>query len=83
MKQTNIELHKAGRSYGGISKRLDISSSAVQSVIKKFVQFGTAETLPGRSRKQKLSTRTARKLFRDVNNNPQVVLDNNVKRIGD
>ena len=57
-----IDLHKAENSYGEISKCLDIPKSIVQSVIKKFAQFGSAETLPGRCRKQKVSVRTARKL---------------------
>ena len=74
IRQKIIDFHKARNSYGDISKRLDIPRSTVQSVVSKFAQFGTAQTLPGRGRKQKLSPRTARKLCREVNINPRLVL---------
>ena len=74
-----IEFHKAGNSYGNICKRLDIPRSTIQLVIKKFAQFGTAETLPGRGRKPKISVKTARKLCREVNSNPRVVLNDVVE----
>ena len=51
-RQKIINLHKLGNSYGEISKRLDIQRSTLQSVIKKFAEFGTAETLHGRSQKK-------------------------------
>ena len=42
----------------------------MQYFIKKFSKFGTIETLLGRGRKRKLSVKTMRKLYSDVNNNP-------------
>ena len=71
-----IDLHNAGNSYGEIPKRLDIPRSILQSVIKKFVQFESAETLPGLDRKQNLTERTARKLFCEVDNNSRMELNN-------
>ena len=46
-RQKIIDLLKASNSYGEFSKHLNIPRSTVQSVIKKFFQFGYAETLPG------------------------------------
>ena len=82
-RQKIINLHKAEDSDGEISSHLDIPISTIQSVIKKFAQFGAAETLSGLGRKQNLSVRTARKLFyaNEVNNDPRMVLDNIVKRL--
>ena len=60
IRQKIINFHKARNSYGDISKRLDIPRSTVQSVVSKFAQFCTAQILPGRGRKQKLSPKTLR-----------------------
>ena len=81
LRQKIIDLHKAGNSYGEVSKRLDIPKFTVQSVINKFVNFGSAETLSEHGLKQKLSARTALKLFLEVKNNPRMVLDNIAKRL--
>lgn len=82
LRQKIIDFHKEGNSYGDISARLHIPRSTVQYVIKKFAKFGTVKTLPGRGRRPKLSSRTARKLCRDVNTNPRVVLDDIVDKLG-
>lgn len=74
LRQKIINFHKSKHSYGDISKRLGIPRSTVQYVIKKFKQFGTVESLPGRGRKPKLSPRTVRKLVRDVDINPRIVV---------
>ena len=55
-----------GNSIDEIFKSLDIPRSKIQSVIKKLVQFGSAETLPKRGRTLKLSAKTVRKLFCEV-----------------
>ena len=75
LRQKIVDVHKAGNSYSKISKQLEFLGSKVQSVIKKSAQFGTAETLPGCDRKQKLAARIAQKLFREVNNIPRMMLD--------
>ena len=54
LREKIIEYRKVGNRYGNISERLYIPR-AVQSIIKKFAEFGTVKTLPGRGRKQKLS----------------------------
>lgn len=76
-----IDFYEIGLSYGEISKRLDISRSTVQSIIKKFKQVQTTENLPGRGRKAKISTRTARKLCREVNLNPRTNINDLTKNL--
>lgn len=81
LREKIIEYRKAGNSYGNISARLDIPRATVQSIIKKFAEFGTVKTLPGRGRKQKVSVRNVRKLCREVNTNPRVVLADIAERL--
>lgn len=81
LKRRIIRFHNGGKTYGDISKRLDIPRSTVFSIVKKFKQHGTVEALPGRGRKPKLSVRTERKLCREVNINPRVKLDVIVEKL--
>lgn len=81
LRQRIVDFHKSGNSYGIISRRLAIPRSTVQSVIKKFEVCGTTRTLPGRGRKPKMSPRTVRKLCRDVNINPRIVLKDVAKEL--
>ena len=53
----------------------------VQSVMKKFKQFGMTENLPRHGGKAKLSSKTARKLCHKVNINPIIVLKDIVKSL--
>ena len=50
-----MNFYKLREGYGNISKRLDILRSTVQSIVKKFKESGTTDTLPGGGRKQKLT----------------------------
>ena len=71
LRQIFINFHKSVYSYSTISNQLAIPRSTVQSVIKKFKQFGTTENLPGCGRKPKLSPRTTRKLCHKVERHHQ------------
>ena len=66
--------NKSGNSFNTISNQLTIPKSKLQSVIKKFKQFGITNYLLGCGRKPKLSLWTARKQCRKVNLNPRFVL---------
>ena len=77
-----IKFQKLGNYNSIISNQLAMPRSIVQFVIKKIKQFGTTENLPGRGRKPKLSPRNARKLCREVNIKPRVVLKNIAKCLG-
>ena len=59
LRQRVINFNKSENSYSTISKWLAIPRSTVQSVIKKFKQFGITENLPEHGRKPKFSLRTA------------------------
>ena len=74
-------LNIAGNCYGNVCARLDIPKATVQSIIKKFAEFETIKTLPGRGRKQRLSVRNVRRLCREVNANPRVVLADIAERL--
>lgn len=69
-----IDLHKSRNSYGDIARRLVIPRSTVQSVVKKFRQYGTTENLPGRGAKPKMSQKTLRKVCREATMNPRIIL---------
>ena len=70
-----------GNSYSTISNQLVITRSSVQSVIKKFKQFGTTEDLAGCGRKPKLSPRTAQKVCHLVNIKLRIVLKDIIKSL--
>ena len=81
LRQRIINFHKSGNSYCTISNRLAIFRFMVQSIKKKFKQFGTTENLPEHERKAKLSLRTARKLCCKVNINSRVALKDITKSL--
>lgn len=74
IRQRIVHLHRSGMGYGTIGKRLEVPRSTVQSVIIKFKRDQTVRSLPGRGRKRKISPRLERKICREVNMNPRVVL---------
>ena len=81
MRQRIINFHKLGNSYSSISNWLAIPRFLVQSIIKKFKQFGMTENLPGWKRKAKLSLRTACKLCSEVNVKPRIILKDITKSL--
>ena len=74
VRQEIVNFHKLGEGYGTISKRLDIPRSTVQSIVKKFKESGTADSLPIHRRKPKLTPRLTMKISRATNMNPRSVL---------
>ena len=82
LRQRIINFYMLVNSYSTISNRLAVPRFTIQSVIKKFKQFGTTENLTGCGRKATLSPRTAIKLCREVNIKPRVVLKEIAKNLG-
>jgi len=67
-----VNAHKQGKGYKAISKKFDVPVSTIQSVIKKFKNFRVVTNLRGRGRKSLVSPRFARKIIREVSNNPRL-----------
>ena len=59
------------KGYKTISKQYDVPVATVQSIINKHKKFNTVKNLSGRGRKRKVSAKLARKICREVNNNPR------------
>lgn len=70
-----VEKFKAGLGYKKISQALNISRSTVQSIIKKWKEYGTTANLPRHGRPPKLTCRTRRALIRDAAKTPTVTLE--------
>ena len=70
-----VEKFKAGLGYKKISQALNISRSTVQSIIKKWKEYGTTANLPRHGRPPKLTCRTRRALIRDAAKTPMVTLE--------
>lgn len=66
-----VNSHKEGLGYKAISKKFNVPTSTIQSIIKKFKTFNTVENVIGRGRKGKVCPRSARKITRYVCNNPR------------
>lgn len=66
-----VEAHKEGEGYTCLSKRFQVSRSAVRSIIKKFNEIHTVENMTGRGRKRKISKTLERKLVREVSKDPR------------
>ena len=69
-----IDFYRSEKSYDKKSLRLSILISTVLSVIKRFKQFESTETLHGRRRQPKLSPRTACKICLEVETHSRVAL---------
>lgn len=69
-----VEKFKAGLGYKKITQALNISRSTVQSIIRKWKEYGTAN-LPRRCRPPKLTGRARRALIRDAAKRPMVTLE--------
>ncbi|KAL7855533.1 hypothetical protein AOLI_G00191370 [Acnodon oligacanthus] len=70
-----VEKVKAGLGYKKIAQALNISRSAVQSIIRKWKEYGTTVNLPRQGRPPKLTGRTRRAPIRDAAKRPMVTLD--------
>ena len=69
-----VEKHRSGEGYKKISKSLIIPLSTVKPIIKKWKAYHTNQSPPRSGRPSKLSSRTNRKLVRDVTVNPTMTL---------
>uniref|UniRef100_A0AAR2IYW9 Transposase n=2 Tax=Pygocentrus nattereri TaxID=42514 RepID=A0AAR2IYW9_PYGNA len=70
-----LEKFKAGLGYKKISQALNISRSTVQSIIRKWKEYGTTVNLPRQGHPPKLTGRTRRSLIREAAKRPMVTLD--------
>ena len=81
LKSRIVAKHQAGNSYGNISEQLHVAKSTVQSVINKYKSLGSTENLPRSGRPRKITTRMARKIVRQVQNDPRVTRNDIKKKI--
>ncbi|KAL7826753.1 hypothetical protein AOLI_G00319620 [Acnodon oligacanthus] len=70
-----VEKFKAGLGYKKIAQALNISRSTVQSIIRKWKEYGTTVNLQRQGRPPKLTGRTRRALIRGAAKRPMVTLD--------
>ena len=61
-----VNAHCKGEGYTKLSKRFQVSRTAVKGVIKKFKESSIVQNLSGRGRKAKISKILERRLVRDV-----------------
>lgn len=66
-----VNAKKEGKGYKKIAQQFQVPVATVQSIIKKYQKFHTVKNLKGRGRKSIVSPRLARKIKRDVENNPR------------
>ena len=71
LRERLVHAHSEGKGYKTISKQYDVPVATVQSIINKHKKFNTVKNLSGRGRKRKVSAKLARKICREVNNNPR------------
>ena len=64
----------SGEGYKTISRVLKVSKSTVSSIIRKWKEYGTTQTLPRSGRPTKLSNWARRTLVRKVTKNPITTL---------
>lgn len=71
LRQRLVQAHSKGKGYKAIAKQYNVPVATVQSIINKYKRFNTVKNLSGRGRKRKVSPKLARKICRDVSNNPR------------
>ena len=76
-----VDLHKSGSSLGAISKRLKVSRSSVQTIIRKCKHHGTTQPSYCSERKCVLSPRDERTSVRKVQINPRTTAKDLVKML--
>uniref|UniRef100_A0A8C9YNW9 Transposase Tc1-like domain-containing protein n=1 Tax=Sander lucioperca TaxID=283035 RepID=A0A8C9YNW9_SANLU len=70
-----VEKFKAGLDYKKIPQALNSSWSTVQSITRKWKEYGTTANLPGHGRPPKLTGRARRALIREAAKRPMVTLE--------
>ena len=70
VRQRLVRAHSEEKGYKAISKQPDVPVAPVQSIINKHKRLNTVKKLSGRGRKHNVSPKLARKICREVNNNP-------------
>lgn len=81
-KELILKLHSEGKSLREIGKIIGRTHTTVQSLINKFKNHGTVETLPGRGRKKILSSYNKRYIERKIKENPKISLPKLTEEVG-
>ena len=76
-----VDLHKSGSSLGGISKRLKVLRSSVQTILRKYEHYGTTQLSYRSGRRRVLSPRDERTLVRKMQINPRTTAKELVKML--
>ncbi|KAI4893959.1 hypothetical protein NFI96_026951 [Prochilodus magdalenae] len=80
-----VDLHKAGKGYGGIAKQLGEKRSTVGATIRKWKKLNMTVHLPRTGAPRKISPRGVSMILRKVRNQPRTTreeLVNDLKRAG-
>ncbi len=72
IKKKIIQEYEKGGTLGGIANQFSISKATVQSIVKKFNDFGLITNLPKSGRKKILTPTDERNLIRKVQANPRL-----------
>ena len=72
LRERIVACHEANEGYGTISKRLQVPIPTIQSLLKKFKEFGTTENLKRTGRPCKISPRYARGIVRKAQIDPKI-----------
>ena len=67
-----VDLHKAGKGYKSISKKLDVHQSTVRQIVYKWRKFSTLATLPRSGHPAKMTARAQCRMLNEVKRNPRV-----------
>ena len=73
LRQRLVRAHSEGKGYEAISKQYDVPApvATAQSIIKKHKRFNTVKNLSGVAGSVRCPPKLARKICREVNNNPR------------
>ena len=89
-KELSVELHdrivrryRYGEGYKTISRVFKVPKNTVSSIIRKWKEYGTTQTLPRAGRPTKLSNRARRTLVREVTKNPMTELQSSSVEMGE
>jgi transposase len=83
IKKLIIDKHKTGISYNKISENLHVPKSTIQSIIRKYQEFGSTANLPRAGRPRKISPRMTRKIVRTAVVNPRITRKDLQKQLAD
>ena len=69
-----VDKYRSRLGYKKISKTLNIPQSSIESIIKKWKEYGTTTNLPREGRPPKLTDQARRVLIREATKRPKITL---------